>query len=587
MAIFFDLNPPVFVIAAAVGGSSNSLNVFMLLMGLLGGLALFLFGMDQMSESLKAVAGERMKSILSKLTSNRLMGAVTGAFVTAVIQSSSVTTVLVVGFITAGLMSLSQSIGIIMGANVGTTITAQIIAFKVTKFALLMIAGGFGMMFFGKREKIRQYGTGLMGLGLVFFGMSVMGDAMEPLRSYQPFLDWMIQMETPVVGILVGALFTALIQSSSATTGIVIVMASQGLISLAAGIAVIFGANIGTCVTALLAAIGKPREALRASMVHVFFNGAGVLLWLPFIGYLADLVTSFSPVSQDLSGTAKLAAESPRQIANAHTVFNIANTLLFIPFAGQLARLVEKIVPDRPLDEERLVRAKYLDEELLSTPSLALDRARLEILHLGDLVMEMMRQILPAMVSGEREELQQVAELDDGVDILHGQIVTYLGKISRHTLTEDQTAEFLKLMETTNDLENIGDIIETNLVMLGNDRIDEQVSISDPTQEVIREFHGAVTKALLAAMQAATQKSEAAAQVVIDMKGEINRLADSAAIHQARRLVAEEPNRLPAYTVEMDILQNLKRIYYFAKRMARLVVPSEDLREGAPFREAI
>ena len=587
MAIFFDLNPPVFVIAAAVGGSSNSLNVFMLLMGLLGGLALFLFGMDQMSESLKAVAGERMKSILSKLTSNRLMGAVTGAFVTAVIQSSSVTTVLVVGFITAGLMSLSQSIGIIMGANVGTTITAQIIAFKVTKFALLMIAGGFGMMFFGKREKIRQYGTGLMGLGLVFFGMSVMGDAMEPLRSYQPFLDWMIQMETPVVGILVGALFTALVQSSSATTGIVIVMASQGLISLAAGIAVIFGANIGTCVTALLAAIGKPREALRASMVHVFFNGAGVLLWLPFIGYLADLVTSFSPVSQDLSGTAKLAAESPRQIANAHTVFNIANTLLFIPFAGQLARLVEKIVPDRPLDEERLVRAKYLDEELLSTPSLALDRARLEILHLGDLVMEMMRQILPAMVSGEREELQQVAELDDGVDILHGQIVTYLGKISRHTLTEDQTAEFLKLMETTNDLENIGDIIETNLVMLGNDRIDEQVSISDPTQEVIREFHGAVTKALLAAMQAATQKSEAAAQVVIDMKGEINRLADSAAVHQARRLVAEEPNRLPAYTVEMDILQNLKRIYYFAKRMARLVVPSEDLREGAPFREAI
>ena len=579
IAMLIDQIPIFFVLAAETGESSGTLNVSMLLMGLFGGLALFLFGMEQMSESLKAVAGERMKSILSRLTSNRLMGAITGAFVTAVIQSSSVTTVLVVGFITAGLMSLSQSIGIIMGANVGTTITAQIIAFKITKFALLMVAVGFGMLFFGKRERIRQYGTGLMGLGLVFFGMSVMGEAMKPLRSYQPFLDWMIQMETPAVGILVGALFTALIQSSSATTGIVIVMASQGLIALTAGIAVIFGANIGTCITALLASIGKPREALRASMVHVLFNVAGVVIWLPFIDQLANLVAGFSPVAQDLSGTAKLAAESPRQIANAHTVFNIANTLLFLPFAGQFARLVEKLVPDRSMEEERLVRAKYLDEELLSTPSLALDRARLEILHLGDLVMEMMHQILPAMLSGEREDLDQIAEMDDGVDLLHGQIVIYLGKISRHSLTEGQTAEFLKLMETTNDLENIGDIIETNLVMLGNDRIDEQVLISEPTQEVIREFHGVVTRALAAAMQAATQKSEEAAQVVIDMKGEINRLADSAAIHQARRLVAEEPNRLPAYTVEMDILQNLKRIYYFAKRMARLVVPSEDLRE--------
>lgn len=567
------------VLTATAADASGKLPVAALLMGLFGGLALFLFGMEQMSESLKAVAGERMKVILSKLTSNRLMGAITGAFVTAVIQSSSVTTVLVVGFITAGLMSFSQSVGIIMGANVGTTITAQIIAFKVTKFALLMIAVGFGMLFFGKRERLRQYGTGLMGLGLVFFGMSVMGDAMKPLRSYQPFLDWMTQMEAPVVGIMVGALFTALIQSSSATTGIVIVMASQGLIALTAGIAVILGANIGTCVTALLASIGKPREAVRASTVHVLFNVLGVLIWLPLIDQLAELVTRISPVASDLTGTAKLAAESPRQIANSHTIFNVVNTLLFLPFAGQFARLVEKLVPDRPIEEERWVRAKYLDDELLSTPSLALDRARLEILHLGDLVMEMMHKILPAMLAGEREELLEVAAMDDGVDRLHGQIVTYLGKISQHALTREQMTEFLELMETTNDLENIGDIIETNLVMLGNDRIDEQVSISQPTQEVIKEFHGVVTRALSAAMQAATQKSGEAARVVIDMKSEINRLADSAAVHQARRLVAQEPNRLPAYTVEMDILQNLKRIYYFAKRMARLVVPSENLRQ--------
>ncbi|MES9888733.1 MAG: Na/Pi symporter, partial [Candidatus Sedimenticola sp. 6PFRAG1] len=206
-------------------------------MKLFGGLALFLFGMEQMAESLKAVAGDRMKKILAKLTANRMMGAITGAFVTAIIQSSSVTTVLVVGFISAGLMSLSQSVGIIMGANIGTTITAQIVAFKVTKAALLMIGVGFSMLFISKNDRIKQYGTMLMGLGLVFYGMSVMSDAMRPLRSYQPFLDLMVQMENPLIGIMVAAAFTGLIQSSSATTGIVIVMATQGLITLPAGIA--------------------------------------------------------------------------------------------------------------------------------------------------------------------------------------------------------------------------------------------------------------------------------------------------------------------------------------------------------------
>jgi phosphate:Na+ symporter len=245
-------------------GAQTELAMLPLVMGLLGGLALFLYGMDKMSESLKAVAGERMKSILARLTTNRVTGALTGAFVTAVIQSSSVTTVLVVGFVTAGLMSVSQSVGIIMGANIGTTITAQIIAFKVTKYALLIVAAGFAMLFLGKRERTRHHGAGIMGLGLVFFGMGVMGEAMAPLRSYQPFLDAMIRMENPAVGILVAALFTGLIQSSSATTGIVIVMASQGLITLTAGIALILGANIGTCVTALLASIGRSLAPISA-----------------------------------------------------------------------------------------------------------------------------------------------------------------------------------------------------------------------------------------------------------------------------------------------------------------------------------
>jgi phosphate:Na+ symporter len=274
---------------AASGDEAGEMAWGMMTVELLGGLAIFLFGMLQMEEGLKAVAGERMKGILARLTVNRFMGVGTGALVTAVIQSSSVTTVLVVGFISAGLMSLSQSVGVIMGANIGTTITAQIVAFKITKAALGMIAVGFAMLFIARSDRIKHYGEMLMGLGMVFFGMHVMSEAMEPLRSYQPFLDLMKSMDNPLVGVLIATAFTALIQSSSASTGIVIVMAGQGFISLQAGIALAFGANIGTCATALLAVIGKPREAVRAALVHLGFNVCGVLIWLPFIGFIADL----------------------------------------------------------------------------------------------------------------------------------------------------------------------------------------------------------------------------------------------------------------------------------------------------------
>ena len=564
---------PVF----AAADSEQAINWGVMGMQLFGGLALFLFGMEQMADALKAVAGNRMKMILAKLTSNRFMGAITGAFVTAVIQSSSVTTVLVVGFITAGLMSMAQSVGVIMGANIGTTITAQIVAFKVTKAALLMIGVGFSMLFTSKHERTRQYGAMLMGLGLVFFGMSVMSDAMKPLRTFQPFLDLMIHMENPLIGILIAAVFTGLIQSSSATTGIVIVMASQGFITLPAGIALAFGANIGTCVTAMLASIGKPREAVRAATVHVLFNVAGVLIWFMFIPQLAYLVTWLSPSHPELTGVDRLGAETPRQIANAHTIFNVANTLIFIGFSTQFARLVERLIPDRPIEEEGLmISAKYLEPELLSTPALALDRVRMEVLRMGDVVKVMLDEIMPAILTGNKESLAAVRRMDDEVDILYAQILEYMGKISKGSLTEEQTQEFMNLMEALTDLENIGDTIETNLVELGLSRIEQSVSISAPTQHVLTGFHELLKRALSGAIQAVSQNNREIAQLVIDMKDEITSIANSAAAHQAARLVAAEPNRIPAYTIEIDIIEKQKRIYYFAKRMAKTVMPVDE-----------
>ncbi len=559
---------------------SVDFQLFPLLMGLLGGLALFLHGLDQLSTSLKAVAGSRMKDILSRLTTNRVSAVLTGALVTAVIQSSSVTTVLVVGFITAGLMTMVQSVGVIMGANIGTTITAQIIAFDVSEYALLLVAVGFGLGFVGKRERVRHQGAMLMGLGLIFFGMGIMGDAMSPLRGYPPFLELMGRMASPGLGILVGALFTALVQSSSATTGVVIVLASQGFITLKAGIALAFGANVGTCVTALLASLGKPREAFRAAVVHVLFNVLGVLIWVAFIDQLASLVLGISPQAPNLSGLERLAAETPRQIANAHTVFNVANTLIFLPLAGVLARLAVRLVPDAPVEEEGRVVARYLDPALLTTPALAVDRARLEVLHMGERVRAMMAAVPSALFDGEREELEELREMDHGVDLLHGKILTYLGELSKSNLSEEESSELVGIMEAANDLEAVGDLIETNLVSQGLERLEAGFKVSPQTQDVLSGVHASVLKALDLSLQAVAQRSERAAQVVLGMKEDLHEMLRSASVHEIRRLVADEPNRLEAYTVEVDILQNFKRIFYFARRMARGVLPVAELGKG-------
>lgn len=551
-----------------------------LIVGLIGGLALFLYGMGQMAGSLKLVAGDRMKSLLARLTGNRVAGVATGAFVTAVIQSSSVTTVLVVGFVSAGLMTLFQSVGVILGADIGTTITAQIIAFNIREYSLVLVAAGFLVMFAGRREATRHAGTAVLGLGLVFLGMGIMGDAMRPLRTSGPFLEAMTGMEHAALGIAVGALFTALVQSSSATIGIIIVLGSQGLIGLAAAVPLLLGANIGTTVTALLASIGRPREAVRAAVIHLIFKVVGVVIWALLIDELIWLTVQVSPAHPELVGEARLAAEMPRQVANAHTLFNVANTLLFLPFARVFVWLVRRLVPDRP--EEGGVRVRYLDESLLGTPAFALDRARLELLRMGDRVREMFRDSLPAVAEGSREDLAGFRQRDDEVDELHGCIVTYLGRVSQQALTDAQTTELLQLMEAGNDLENIGDIIETNLVSLGHGRLDDGVRVSEETRGVLQEFHATVLRALDMALLAVTQKNEAAAAEVVAMKDEINRLADSAAAHEARRLVAREPGRLPHYTFEVDVLESLKRVFYFCKRMARAALPSLGLRTGPP-----
>ena len=332
-----------------------------------------------MSDALQQAAGDRLRKILQRLTGNRLSAALTGAGVTAAANSSSVTTVILIGFMTAGLMSLQQAMGVLLGANVGSTITAQLIAFKVTTFYTVLVAAGLLLTFF-KKPLLRHIGNLTFGLGLIFLGMDIMGTATTPLRDWPVFTDAMQRIANPALGILAGAVVTAAIQSSAATTGMVIVLASSGDVSLEAGISIALGANIGTCVTAVLAAIGKPRAAVQAAVAHILINVIGVIIWLPMLGWFAEIIRWISPTAPtDFTVAEQLAATVPRQIANAHTLLNVVNCLAFLPLTGVLAWLVTRLVPTPNMPSDAI------DELLASSPQnsdMALVQANLAQQHL-------------------------------------------------------------------------------------------------------------------------------------------------------------------------------------------------------------
>jgi phosphate:Na+ symporter len=558
---------------AAEATTADSIDEFQLAMKLFGGLALFLFGIDQMSDGLKAIAGNRMATLLGSMTRNRFLGGITGAFVTAILNSSSVTTVLVVGFTTAGIMTLQQSIGVIMGANIGSTMTAQIVAFNVTQYAMLPIAIGFGMIFFGKNESTKHGGAMLFGLGLLFGGMGIMSEAMYPLRSFQPFLDLMARMDNPLLGILVGAGFTALVQSSAATTGIAIVMAAEGLMSLPAGIALALGANIGTCATALLAAIGKPVAARRAAGAHVLFNVLGVVVWLPIIGLLAELATAASPAHPELVGAARMAEEVPRQIANAHTIFNVANTVIFIWFTGFFARAVEKLVPDRVVVSKEIIAPKFLDDALLATPMLAMRAARFEGHRLGEIALEMVDQVGPAIRSRDIGQLGELEKKDDQIDVLKEKILEYLGEIYKQELTSDESRLLLRLMRGVDEVQRISTAVRSDLIGVGRQLIESDIETSETTQHTLTTLYDQVRSAVKLAVDAIAELDESKALEVIQMKSTINGLIDGALDYQQERISPTEPQLIALFRLEDEVIDALKRIYSLSKRLANLLLP--------------
>ena len=541
-------------------------------MGLAGGLALFLIGMAEVTDALKALGDDRLRWALAKLSSNRLLGATTGGVVTAVIQSSSVTTVLTVGFVSAGLLSLTQAASVIIGANLGTTVTAQVIALKVTDYALALLAMGALLGVSVKRRQIRYLGSAIAGLGFVFLGMDIMSDSMSPLRSYDPFLKLMSDATSPLTAVAMGVVFTGLVQSSSATTGIVVVMAADGLISLETAIAIVLGANIGTCVTALLAAIGKGSEAFRTAMVHVVVNVLGASIAVFFIPQIAAVVEAIS--SSDVNA-------SPRQIANAHTLFNLANTVVFLAFLTPVVALVRRIVPDRAGRIAGEGQAAFLDDDLIDTPVLALEMVHKEVMRMGLKARELLADAVPAAIDGRRPQLDELVEREQRIDELHAQILNYLGAVGQRRLGSDQRDDLLAMLAAANAVEQLSDTIESQVINKGYQRLEKMVEVSESTRELLDELHAAALDTLDLSLVAVGERSWKLTRQVLKTKSEFRDLEAETSRHLAQRLAAPEGGRVETYSFEIELMEALDLVHRNCRRIVRALRLPDD-RTPAP-----
>lgn len=558
----------------AAGSPTDTINWGKLAMGLMGGLALFLYGMEMMSDGLKKSAGNKMRAILGALTNNRVIGMMVGAFVTMVIQSSSATTVMLVSFVQAQLMTFAQSLGVILGADIGTTITAQMVAFKLTDYALLMVAIGFCIKMLAREQHLKHIGEAVLGFGILFFGMKLMSDTMKPLRTYVEFINMLKGLENPVLGIFIGAGFTALIQSSSAFSGIVIVLAQQQLISLDAGIPLIMGANIGTCITAGLASIGTSRDAKRVAIAHVLFKIAGVLLvigWIPtFSRAIAELGARFD------SGTA-------RQIANAHTIFNVGLALVFLPFTTVFARFIMYIFPDRKGEKGVVPTTWHLDESVISTPAIALDLARSEMSRMAKILNRMLEAMMsPFDGSGSNKDavypqlsLVEGIEMREGkIDFLEERLVEYLLKIGRQSISDQQANEVYSLLSVVSDMESIGDTIQKNIIPLIAKKRALEADFSDEGKRELHSFHEKVTNQIKRLQKAFLELDPEKAQ---DIMGKVESYLDLESAYRLQHLQrVREGNQesLKTHEVHMELMDLFRRINIYAGNIAKSLAGS-------------
>ncbi len=537
-----------------------------LIFGLMGGLGLLLFGMMLMSEGLQKVAGPKLKQVLKFLTDKSIVGVLVGTFVTAIIQSSSATSVMMIGFVNAGLMTLRQAIGVIMGANIGTTITAQLIAFQLDKYALPAIGVGFAFMFFGKQKRIKFWGQVLLGFGLLFFGLVVIKQIFAPLKEIPQVADFFVRFSTnPLLGILAGFLITLVLQSSSAVVGFIMALALVGVIDFTTAISAMLGSNIGTTVTAQLASIGTSIPSRRTAMAHTIEKTIGVLIIIPFVytGAFQRLVDVVTPgVVTD--------GNIMRHVANAHTIFNVSCTMIFLPFIPLIAKVATFLVPGEvELDHGQ---PKYLEEHLLDTPSIALDQSAREIVGMLEVSRLAVKEAMDGFFDKDPKVLKKVSKKEDAIDNLQTEITNYVVKISQRNLMPEESEKLPVLLHSVNDVERIGDHAE-NLAELAERAIEEKLPFSDAAIGELKSIYNEVNSMMEDVKEAFLSQKPDCAKQALAREDKINKLQLQLRGNHIRRLNEKGCTPLSG-VIFLDFVNNLEKVGDHLTNVAQAVCGS-------------
>jgi len=516
----------------------------LVLFALLGGTALLLYGVRLVGEGLQRAAGTRLRHVLSTLTGDRFRALLVGAGVTAVLQSSSATTVMLVGFASAGLLTLRQTIGVILGADIGTTVTVQLLAFNLLGFAPLVVFLGW-LVYTAFGGTVRYIGQAILGFGFLFLGMSLIADGTAPLKESALFGDlFQALVGQPVLLLLLAAVFSALVRSSAATIGIALSFATSGLMNLDGAMPIIFGANVGTAATALIAAVGANAEARRVAAAHAIFKVVGVLIFLPLSIAFADLVRHTTD-------------DPARQIANAHSLFNLVVALLFLPFTRIAADVFTRIIPDTGRTE---LGAMYLNPNVLDTPAVALGQAVREVLRMGDAVLQSLRDTIVVFERDDEQLMKEVIRRDDLIDRLEEDIKQYIVKLGEHALTEEQSERESALIFTVVNLEEIGDVIEKELMELAEKKIRGHYRFSPQGWKEIVDLHAMVIENLELAISAVATQDHSIAEKVVRHKSNINLMERRLRQTHMQRLREGLRETIDTSSIHLDVLAGLKRV---------------------------
>lgn len=528
-----------------------------IIIGLLGGLGLFLYGMKLMGDGLENIAGDKMKVFFEKITSNPAKGVLTGAIVTAIIQSSSATTVMVVGFVNAGLMNLYQAAGVIMGANIGTTITTQIISFKLDGIIPMFIALGVAMFLFAKKEKLKEIGHITLGFGILFLGMELMKETMSPLAQSDFFANLIVPLQGNIfLGIFVGMIMTAVIQSSSASTGILVALSGTGALPIEVAIPILFGNNIGTCITALISSVGTNKTAKKAALIHLLFNMIGTFVFILLIPLLTSIVVKMNP--NDIT----------RQIANAHTIFNIANTIIMIPFINYLVFLANKVIPGE--DETESFGTKYIDERLLETPSIAVGQATQEMVRMSRKAKENLLIAMEAFETNNEELIKKVYENEKLINLLEHEITIFLVKLSNTDIAEEQKNIVLSMFHVVNDIERIGDHCK-NLADLTNEKVQKKLVFSDKGMQELRHLYEYTMDALRTSVNSFKDNDIAKAESMLVIEENIDRLEKEYREDHIKRLNKGYCSAREG-AIFLDMISNFERIGDHSTNIAESII---------------